>query len=60
MLVEQTPAGDRSLGGNLSTSVGQFIHSIDKNLLTGEIDISVHSSKDVPVEGQTEISVLFT
>ena len=58
VLVEQTSAGDRSLGGNLSTSVGQFIHSIDKNLLTGEIDISVHSSKDVPVEGQTEISSL--
>ena len=58
VLVEQTSDGDRSLGGNLSTSVGQFIHSIDKNLLTGEIDISVHSSKDVPVEGQTEISSL--
>ena len=58
VLVEQTSAGDRSLGGNLSTSVGQFIHSIDKILLTGEIDISVHSSKDVPVEGQTEISSL--
>ena len=38
------------MGGNLSSSVGQFIHSIDNELVQGSIDIAVHSSKDVPVE----------
>lgn len=58
VLVEYTSTGDRSLGGNLATSVGQFIHSIDNSLLLGEVDITVHSSKDVPVEYQSEISCL--
>lgn len=49
-IVEFTSLGDRSLGGNLSSSVGQFIHSIDNELVQGSIDIAVHSSKDVPVE----------
>ena len=47
--------GDRSLGGNLSTTVGQFIHSIDEQLLNESIDIAVHSSKDVPVELSKQI-----
>lgn len=49
-IIEFTSLGDRSLGGNLSSSVGQFIHSIDNELVQGSIDIAVHSSKDVPVE----------
>ena len=49
-IVEFTSLGDRSLGGNLSASVGQFIHSIDNELVRESIDIAVHSSKDVPVE----------
>ena len=49
-IVEFTSLGDRSLGGNLSSSVGQFIHSIDNELVKRSIDIAVHSSKDVPVE----------
>lgn len=48
-IVEFKSSGDRSLGGNLSSSVGQFIHTIDDGLLTDTIDIAVHSSKDVPV-----------
>ncbi len=42
--------GDKSLGGDLSSSVGQFIHSVDAGLVSGEIDLAVHSSKDVPVD----------
>ena len=57
-LVPLTSTGDRSLGGQLSASVGQFIHSIDNMLLTGEIDIAVHSSKDVPVEVDERITNL--
>ena len=54
-IVEFKSTGDRSLGGNLSSSVGQFIHTIDDGLLTGKIDIAVHSSKDVPVSMSKEI-----
>ena len=50
--------GDKSLGGNLATSVGQFIHAVDSKLLENEIDIAVHSSKDVPVHIVNEISNL--
>ena len=42
-------SGDKSLGGDLASSVGQFIHAVDAELLSGSIDIAVHSSKDVPV-----------
>ncbi|MGB0516377.1 MAG: hydroxymethylbilane synthase [Poseidonia sp.] len=57
-LVPLTSTGDRSLGGQLSSSVGQFIHSIDNRLLSGEIDIAVHSSKDVPVDVDDRITNL--
>lgn len=50
--------GDKSLGGNLASSVGQFIHAVDSKLLENEIDIAVHSSKDVPVHIVNEISNL--
>ena len=57
-LVPLTSTGDRSLGGQLSSSVGQFIHSIDNRLLSGEIDIAVHSGKDVPVDVDDRITNL--
>ena len=47
-IVEISSSGDRSVGGDLATSVGQFIHGIDEQLLTSHIDIAVHSAKDVP------------
>ena len=50
--------GDKSLGGDLSSSVGQFIHAVDAQLFTKNIDIAVHSSKDVPVDINEEISNL--
>ena len=50
--------GDKSLGGNLASSVGQFIHAVDSQLLEMKIDIAVHSSKDVPVDLADEISNL--
>ena len=37
--------GDKSLGGNLASSVGQFIHAVDSQLIEGNIDIAVHSVK---------------
>ena len=46
-LVGISTSGDRSLGGDLSSEVGQFIHAVDKQLIDGEIDLAVHSSKDL-------------
>ena len=48
--------GDQSVGGDLATSVGQFIHAVDTELLNKNIDIAVHSSKDVPVDIDDAIS----
>jgi len=48
--------GDQSLGGDLASSVGQFIHAVDSELLNKNIDIAVHSSKDVPVDINKSIS----
>ncbi|MDE0870019.1 MAG: hypothetical protein OSA21_06875, partial [Candidatus Poseidoniaceae archaeon] len=48
--------GDQSLGGDLASSVGQFIHAVDSELLNKNIDIAVHSSKDVPVDFNKSIS----
>ena len=48
--------GDQSVGGDLATSVGQFIHAVDAELMTKNIDIAVHSSKDVPVDLDESIS----
>ena len=42
--------GDQSLGGDLSTHVGQFVTGLDARLLNGEVDLTVHSSKDVPTD----------
>ena len=38
--------------------MGQFIHAIDDRLLAGEVDIAVHSSKDVPVDVDERIEHL--
>jgi len=51
-------SGDKSLGGDLASSVGQFIHAVDAELLSGSIDIAVHSSKDVPVTISDELTNL--
>ena len=47
--------GDKSIGGDLASTVGQFIHAVDNELMAGNIDIAVHSSKDVPVEISSDI-----
>ncbi|MBQ70797.1 MAG: hypothetical protein CMA65_04830 [Euryarchaeota archaeon] len=57
-LVGITTSGDRSLGGDLSSQVGQFIHAVDKKLMEGHIDLAVHSSKDVPVDVASSIACL--
>lgn len=54
-IVKITSDGDRSVGGDLSTHLGQFTSKIDDKLVKREIDIAVHSSKDVPVDNFEEI-----
>ena len=53
-----TSTGDKSLGGDLASSVGQFIHAVDAQLLAGNIDIAVHSTKDVPVTISEDFATL--
>jgi len=53
-----TSTGDKSLGGDLARSVGQFIHAVDAQLLSDKIDIAIHSSKDVPVTMLEDFSTL--
>ena len=57
-IVGITSTGDKSLGGDLASSVGQFIHAVDAQLMSGDIDIAVHSSKDVPVKISSKLSTL--
>ena len=57
-IVQFKSMGDRSLGGNLSATVGQFIHLIDEKLNEGIVDIAVHSSKDVPTKTDDSITNL--
>ena len=57
-IVQFKSMGDRSLGGNLSSAVGQFIHLIDQKLKEGVVDISVHSSKDVPTKTDDTVANL--
>ncbi len=57
-IVGITSTGDKSLGGDLASTVGQFIHAVDAQLISGDIDIAVHSSKDVPVKISGKLSTL--
>ena len=57
-IIQFKSMGDRSLGGNLSAAVGQFIHLIDQKLNEGLVDIAVHSSKDVPTTPNDAITNL--
>ena len=58
VLIPISSHGDRSLGGDLSTKVGQFVDGIDRLLNSGEADITVHSAKDVPVDPKDGIRTL--
>ena len=57
-IVEIISDGDRSLSSNLSDQLGQFVTSVDDQLINGGIDIAVHSSKDVPVEYHDSVTCL--
>ncbi|TMM08342.1 MAG: hydroxymethylbilane synthase, partial [Actinobacteria bacterium] len=45
-IVPITTSGDRGPGGDKS----RFVKEIEEALLRGEVDLAVHSAKDVPTE----------
>lgn len=49
-LVEITTAGDRDQASALSEGVGWFTSTIQQALQAGEIDVAVHSFKDLPTK----------
>ena len=57
-IVKISSLGDRSLGGDLSTALGQFVDAVDQALISGEVDLAVHSMKDVPVEHMQGIELV--
>jgi len=53
-LVKITTRGDRDSGTALDKFAGQgvFVKELEKSLIDGEIDLAVHSLKDLPTEIQ--------
>jgi hydroxymethylbilane synthase len=49
-LVPITTSGDERRGGAELTDKSRFVKEIEEALLAGEIDLAVHSAKDVPAE----------
>ena len=59
-IITMKTTGDRILGRSLEQIGGKglFVKELDQALLNGEIDISVHSLKDMPMEISEELPIL--
>jgi hydroxymethylbilane synthase len=58
-LVPITTSGDRARGGPVEVSdKSRFVKEIEEALLAGEIDLAVHSAKDVPSELPNGLSIV--
>ena len=59
-IVTMKTTGDRILDKSLETIGGKglFVKELDKALLAGEIDLAVHSLKDMPMETPDELPIL--
>jgi hydroxymethylbilane synthase len=53
-LVPIATSGDRTAGGDK----GRFVKEIEEALLAGEVDLAVHSAKDVPAELPDGLSIV--
>ena len=58
VLVPVSTSGDRSLGGVLAQGKGVFTAELSECLHSGEIDGAVHSLKDLPVEGEADLTIV--
>ena len=58
-LVPVTTAGDRNRGAPLSRSGGKglFVSDIERKLVNGEIDLAVHSCKDMPSDNDPALAL---
>jgi hydroxymethylbilane synthase len=60
-LVEITTAGDRLSarrpGAGWTSGDGQFTSEIERALIDGDIDVAVHSLKDLPTEPREELAI---
>lgn len=60
-LVEVSTSGDldRHTPVATLTEVGAFVRAVQQAVLDGSADLAVHSCKDLPVEGPSELAALF-
>ena len=59
-IITMKTTGDKILDRSLETIGGKglFVKELDRALLNGEIDISVHSLKDMPMETDERLPIL--
>ncbi|HEX3707578.1 MAG TPA: hydroxymethylbilane synthase [Mycobacteriales bacterium] len=56
-LVELSTDGDRSAGAVVDLGVGVFVNELRRALIAGEIDLAVHSLKDLPTAPEPAIAL---
>lgn len=59
-LVEVETLGDRDQTAPIAelTEVGAFVRSVQRAVISGEADLAVHSLKDLPVDGPSELEIV--
>ena len=60
-LVEVSTTGDRDRTTSVTTltEVGAFVRSVQNTVIEGKADVAVHSCKDLPVEGPSELTAFY-
>lgn len=61
-LVEVDSSGDADRNSPVAalTEVGAFVRAVQQEVLDGKADVAVHSCKDLPVDGPSELIVFYT
>lgn len=60
-LVEVTTTGDRDRVTSVATltEVGAFVRAVQEAVVAGKADVAVHSCKDIPVDGPSELTAVY-
>lgn len=60
-VLEVTTTGDRDRTSSVATltEVGAFVRAVQQTVLQGEADIAVHSCKDLPVQGPSDLVAFY-